>query len=309
MDRERLAQLHSRAEAKLGRIPGVMGVGFGLKEVGGLTTEERAFRVYVREKKPLADVPADEVLPREFEGIPVDVLVVRDFEPLHCEDMTQHHPLIGGISITNFYISADDKYGSGTLGFFATLDGVSGPKNVVLVSNSHVLMANGATVGNTIYQPKYVDQGGGRRDRSSCRVEKRYRGHPRCGSRWHAPLRLSRRAAEDYYVDASDALLNISVSSWCDSNCGVSYRNEIRQFDIGGNNRIEGVVRVTQVDVEAVDYAVFKVGRKTSKTVGKVVDAAAVLTSTAPASSRSIPPRPTATDGIGSSRRATPARP
>lgn len=141
MDQQRLAELHERAEAELTRIPGVVGVGFGLKEVGGRTTEQRALRVYVRDKRPLADIPADEVLPTEFEGFPVDVLVVREIERLHCEDLQQHDPLIGGITITGFMSNGSGGFYAGTLGFFATLNGVPGPKNVVLVSNSHVLKA------------------------------------------------------------------------------------------------------------------------------------------------------------------------
>ncbi|MGC5170957.1 hypothetical protein ACLQ2Q_09910 [Microbacterium sp. DT81.1] len=292
MEQKRLAQLHSRAEAKLGRIPGVMGVGFGLKEVGGLTTEERAFRVYVREKKPLGDVPADEVLPREFEGIPVDVLVVREFEHVHCEDMAQHHPLLGGISITNF----DVRYGSGTLGFFATLNGVEGPKNVVLVSNRHVLMANGAAVGNAIYQPKYIKQDGAVVLDLGPDSRRAIADIHDAGIEGSHSFAYPGETAQDYYVDASTALLKISVSSWCNSNCGVSYKNEIRQLDIGGSSRIEDVARVAQADLDAEgDYAVFKVGRKTGKTVGRVVDIAAVLST----AQRVIEIDPTAPDCDG----------
>ncbi|GAA1995380.1 hypothetical protein [Microbacterium pumilum] len=278
MDQEQLAELHARAEAQLGSIPGVVGVGYGLKEVGGLTTEARAFRVYVREKKPEAEVPAGEVLPREFEGVPVDVLVVREFEPLHCEDMTQHHPLIGGISVTNFRQGAANMYGSGTLGFFATLNGVAGPKNVVLVSNRHVLMANGASEGNAIYQPRYIEQAGAVVLDLSPESRRGVAEIHDAGVEGNHSFAYPGEAAQNYYVDASTALLNISVSSWCKSNCGVSYKDEIRQLDIGGNNRIEGVARVAQADLDAGDYAVFKVGRRTGKTVGRIVDIAAVLT-------------------------------
>lgn len=279
MDNERLAELHQRAEAELGRIPGVAGVGFGLKEVGGVVTDERAFRVYVVEKKPEAEVPDDEVLPREFGGVPVDVLVVREFQEIHCEDMTQHHPLIGGISISSFKPSGPN-YPSGTLGFFATLNGVSGPKNVVLVSNEHVIMANTPAVGDTIYQPKYVDTGGGVAIDLSAESKRAIAEIHDAGLKANYSFAYPSEAAQDYYVDCATALLNISISSWCDSNCGVSYKNEIRQLDMGGNSKIEDVARVTQADLDAPgDYVVAKVGRRTSKTVGRIVDIAATLTS------------------------------
>lgn len=274
MDNERLAELHQRAEDELGRIPGVAGVGFGLKEVGGVVTDERAFRVYVVEKKPEADVPEAEVLPRGFEGIPVDVLVVRDFEEIHCEDMTQHHPLIGGISISSFK-PVGTNYPSGTLGFFATLNGASGPRNVVLVSNEHVIMANAPGVGDTIYQPKLVDTGGGAIAIDLSPESRRAIAEILdAGLKGDYSFAYPGEAAQNYYIDCATALLKISISSWCNSNCGVSYKNEIRQLDIGGNSKIEDVARVTQADLDAPgDYVVVKVGRRTSKTVGRIIDA------------------------------------
>ena len=37
MDQKELAALHAEAEIELKKIPGVIGVGYGLKEVGGKT--------------------------------------------------------------------------------------------------------------------------------------------------------------------------------------------------------------------------------------------------------------------------------
>ncbi len=50
MDQKELAALHAEAEAELKKIPGVIGVGYGLKEINGKTTDQIAFRVYVRKK-------------------------------------------------------------------------------------------------------------------------------------------------------------------------------------------------------------------------------------------------------------------
>ena len=48
----------------------------------------------------------------------------------------------------------------GTLGCFAILNGVSGPENVVLLSNNHVLGASNAVNGDTIYQPRNTNNAG-----------------------------------------------------------------------------------------------------------------------------------------------------
>lgn len=269
-DRE-FAELHARAEAALTKIPGVFGVGYGLREVGGVTTDEIAFRVYVREKKAQREVPSGERIPAEFEGIPTDVLRMRVPKPLHCQDMEQHSPLIGGISITNFKGTGGNEP-AGTLGFFATLDGVSPPENVVLVSNRHVLEEGGAVSGDTIFQPKFVEENGqvailldDKDRRPIAKIHK-------IGLEGNHPFAYPSEGELDYFVDCASAKLNISISSWCETNCGVSYRNEIRDLNIGGKSHIEDVARITQADLDAGTYTVIKVGRKTSRTEGNVTD-------------------------------------
>lgn len=58
----------------LSRTLGVIGVGYGLKEVVGLVTDDPAWRVYVRRKKPLNALFRAERLPKAIEGVAVDVL-------------------------------------------------------------------------------------------------------------------------------------------------------------------------------------------------------------------------------------------
>ena len=149
---------------------------------------------------------------------------------------------------------------------------------MVLVSNSHVLMANGAAEGNAIYQPRYLEQAGAvvldlspSRDAASPRSTT-------SGSRATTPSPTPGEAAQNYYVDASDCAaqhLGLELVQ-------VQLRGVVQGRDQEArhrrNSRIEGVVRVAQADLDAGDYAVFKVGRRTGRTVGKVVDIAAVLT-------------------------------
>ncbi|SDX07475.1 hypothetical protein [Nitrosomonas oligotropha] len=271
MDQKELAALHAEAEVELKKIPGVIGVEFGLKEIGGKTTNQISFRVFVKEKRKPEDLNPAEIIPKEYKGIPTDVLVVPDITPVHCQDMDHHSPLIGGISISGFRTDSNNLYDNGTLGFFATLNGVSGPENVVLVSNNHVLTFGGATVSDTVYQPKFVEQNG----QVAIVLDQEQR-HPigkinNAGKEGIHSYAYPSEAAVDFFVDAATAKLDICISSWCNTNCGVSYKNEIRGLNIGGNSKLEDVDRVKQTDLGVSDYVVYKVGRRTSKTKGKVI--------------------------------------
>lgn len=70
------SEVKARHEADLMNRPGVIGVGVGLRQRDGITTDEVAIVVLVEEKRPPADVPAGELLPEMVEGVPVDVIEV-----------------------------------------------------------------------------------------------------------------------------------------------------------------------------------------------------------------------------------------
>ena len=59
--------------SRLMAIPGVTGVEFGPKEVQGKEVDTLAFKVRVRRKRPLSDLPREEVIPSNVGGIPTDV--------------------------------------------------------------------------------------------------------------------------------------------------------------------------------------------------------------------------------------------
>ena len=52
----------------------VFGVGHGFKEVAGLLTEKPSIIVYVNEKLDEQDVSQEELIPKEFDGVPTDVV-------------------------------------------------------------------------------------------------------------------------------------------------------------------------------------------------------------------------------------------
>ncbi len=65
-------------EAELMGMPNVVGVGVGLRQQGGVTQDQVALVVLVRQKKPATLLTPEQVIPAELEGVPVDVQEVGD---------------------------------------------------------------------------------------------------------------------------------------------------------------------------------------------------------------------------------------
>lgn len=59
-------------------LPNVVGVGVGLRMRKGEPTGEVALVVMVNKKIPDAELAPDQVIPRELDGVPIDVLEVGD---------------------------------------------------------------------------------------------------------------------------------------------------------------------------------------------------------------------------------------
>jgi hypothetical protein len=135
------------------QFPGVVEVGVGLKETGGGLMEDMAFRVYVREKLPEANLEPGQVIPREIQGFRTDVIVVRGRILIigfnDENDVRNYNPKVGGSRIGN-----DKQMHQGTLGCFARLNSDS---STIFLSNHHVLFADGAGVGSKVGQPQYED--------------------------------------------------------------------------------------------------------------------------------------------------------
>jgi len=131
MTDEELYALKDRASARFLSLPGVTAVGLGGRTRGGRPTGEVTIKVLVARKRPLAELPPEERLPAEFEGVGVDVgeggpfrLVAEPVEgddpggspavPGTEEDDEKKRPLIGGTRI----IPKLDGATGGTLGCF-----------------------------------------------------------------------------------------------------------------------------------------------------------------------------------------------
>jgi hypothetical protein len=261
-DRAIREKLAAGAEARLRRIPGVVHVSVGAKQKAGALTGQMCIRVYVDRKRSRAEVPADELVPAEIDGIPTDVnVVVGQFR--FQDDNSRQRPIRGGIQISNRIIDFNDtmtgtQIARGTLGFIATDKTDRAP---VLVSNWHVLYANFAIHGDKVYQP--------------------------------APLTLAPIAFADVPMKPKDdvdkigvlrryeisekcdgAIAAIDVSSCCHC-CGIHYAN-----DIPGLQAPDSVTHVMTPPRETiVDKAtavgtmkVYKRGQKTLRSEGTVVD-------------------------------------
>ena len=75
-DLERLRWVKDRHEADLMDKPNVVGVGIGLRQRSGELTDEPAIVVSVTEKLPSSTLNAEDRIPAELEGVPVDVQAV-----------------------------------------------------------------------------------------------------------------------------------------------------------------------------------------------------------------------------------------
>jgi hypothetical protein len=73
---DRLRVVKATYEAELMRKANVVGVGIGLRQRGGEPTGEPVIVVSVTRKVPRRELVPDDVVPRELDGIPVDVQAV-----------------------------------------------------------------------------------------------------------------------------------------------------------------------------------------------------------------------------------------
>jgi hypothetical protein len=265
---EELYRLYYEARVELARYPGVVGVGLGLRERRGELTEETAFRVYVVEKKSRSDLHPTELIPSRYKGVPTDVLKVREaIETYANENLRSYSRLVGG---TNIWNGRSGPRGPlvGTLGFFATIDGLQNPYNVALVTNHHVLAANEGRIGDTVYQPDHS------RSLPNNPIATVHRMPTKGHHRYRYPPALWRTPDEPespYWVDCASAKLDIRVSSLCNTNCGVEFANEIVGLNVAGSNALVDVARARHGET------VFKVGWKTGRTEGVVSDVCAPI--------------------------------
>ena len=82
---DRLREIKAAYEADLMRKANVVGVGIGLRQREGQPTHELAIIVSVTHKVPFAQLSPGDVIPRELEGVPVDVQAVGELRAFQGE--------------------------------------------------------------------------------------------------------------------------------------------------------------------------------------------------------------------------------
>jgi hypothetical protein len=148
---EHTLQAQSLYQKDLLTKPNVVGVGVGFKEEKGDMQGDLALVVLVNEKKPLAALNPEDVVPPEVNGVRTDVYEI-GYLRAQQSPRDRHRPVIpGGVSIGHYKVTA------GTLGTLVK-DRVTGEQ--FLLSNNHVFANNNdALIGDAILQPAAIDGG------------------------------------------------------------------------------------------------------------------------------------------------------
>ena len=131
----------------------VVGVAVGYKEKKRNTNGDVALVVLVEQKKPLAALAAEDVVPSEVDGMKTDVYEVGYLRALNSMNPRQSfRPLVpNGVSISHYKVTA------GTL---STIVHDRVTDDAYLLSNNHVFAnSNDADLGDPILQPGAMDGG------------------------------------------------------------------------------------------------------------------------------------------------------
>lgn len=121
----------------------------------GEEVDEEVIRVYVSRKVDPSALSYGDLIPREIDGIPTDVVEIGEMKSLEVRPLAhaaRTRPLVAGVSIGNWAVTA------GSLGWFFT----DSAGRVVMGSNAHVFADDPLTpssVERRIVQPGRADQG------------------------------------------------------------------------------------------------------------------------------------------------------
>ncbi|MDH3758720.1 MAG: S1 family peptidase, partial [Gammaproteobacteria bacterium] len=282
-DGDAFIDAYLRARDELGRLDGVVAVGFGRKEVVDKLTADLSITAFVLEKIPDSEIPPDQQVPPTFEGYRTDVRVVPDITPAKCDNEDKYDSIEGGIQIQarneNSSFSGDD--GKGTLGCIVRKRGNDKFKNHYLLTADHVLNTDNARRGGLVHHP-YAPPAG---DTTGSQVIAFIEDY---GWRESVDYTAHRPSGEEFpmsgYIDCGIARLDLE--SRC---CGIACSADNVQFDTtitdldpddATNNTIADVrdlsldfaIAMPLDDIGTATDAnrVVKVGRTTGRTVGIV---------------------------------------
>jgi hypothetical protein len=255
-------EAYTRACQVFGKIEGVVGVGFGQKEKEGEYNDQIAIVVFVKEKKSEGKLPLDERIPPSFEGYATDVRIVLEGTAEICDNESSYDRIQGGIQIMLKKNDSNEE-GKGTLGCIVKKRGDKGRENVYLLTNKHVLYSPDFGAGATVYHPTLkgkslgsVQEGG-----------------------WYGnyPYPLNLPTALNYFIDCAIARIDLDEPCCCCTCKDVTKVEEqlVVDLQINGVNSLSDVRDITSdisiIYTEQNKRKVFKVGRTTGKTTGKIM--------------------------------------
>jgi hypothetical protein len=138
---ESLIAAKELVQIELLSLPGVTGVGIGMREAGGEQYEDEvSVRVYVADAEAVPDG-----IPEEVGGVAVSVIELQ--LELSVPDYARYDPLLGGIRIT-----PSDSDDGGTLGTIVKREGAGGEAEYFGLSCYHVVGGPGEA--NVVWQPR-----------------------------------------------------------------------------------------------------------------------------------------------------------
>jgi hypothetical protein len=151
MSTEQAKEAQAVHQDRLLQKQNVVGVAVGYKDAKGAKTDEVAVVVLVAEKKPIAALSAEDLVPPELDGMRTDVVEVGYLRAQQTA-RDRYRPIIpSGVSVGHYKVTA------GTLGTIVK-DRTTG--DLYLLSNNHVFAnSNDALVNDPILQPGPIDGG------------------------------------------------------------------------------------------------------------------------------------------------------
>ncbi len=158
-EHEALLLLLRKNFKELSGYNGVSSTGVGLRMKDGKYTNELCIYVEVEKKLPANQVQRGQMIPSQISNVKIDIVekkekteIVLKIKPEELINAPKIRPLQGGTQITNGILDSNGNIAVGTLGAMIYVplkkDAFTG-----LLSNHHVLYANGASNGQSIGQP------------------------------------------------------------------------------------------------------------------------------------------------------------
>ena len=126
-EQARFIAAYSKVAAALKPYQDIQQIGIGAKEKGGKILQQFAFRIYVKQKRLLQEIPLTHRIPKTILGFPTDVLNALELETASCPaaiadiDQTRYRKtgLQGGMGIRNMFFERESDKGFGTIGCMA----------------------------------------------------------------------------------------------------------------------------------------------------------------------------------------------